>query len=133
MNKPESILQQLQQELTSISTLSQLEQTETKYLGRNGLVNDLLKQIKDIPVAEKKEYGQQVNTVKNEITQLLAEKRSGNYLVTAHNGVNRLYMSYKLGMPLKNYRQLLQLNSAITQFTLDEDGVFTLQMLNGKL
>ena len=65
--------------------------------------------------------------------QLLAEKKSGTYLVAAHNGVNRLYMSYKLGMPLKNYRRLLQLNSAITQFTLDEDGVFTLQMLNGKL
>ena len=74
-----------------------------------------------------------VRRVDDFFKQLLAEKKSGTYLVAAHNGVNRLYMSYKLGMPLKNYRQLLQLNSAITQFTLDEDGVFTLEMLNGKL
>ena len=74
-----------------------------------------------------------VRRVEDFFKQLLAEKRSGKYLVTAHNGVNRLYMSYKLEMPLKNYRQLLQLNSAITQFTLTEDGVFTLEMLNGKL
>ncbi len=74
-----------------------------------------------------------VRRVDDFFKQLLTEKKSGTYLVVAHNGVNRLYMSYKLGMPLKNYRQLLQLNSAITQFTLAEDGVFTLQMLNGKL
>jgi len=74
-----------------------------------------------------------VHRVDDFFKQLLAEKKSGTYLVAAHNGVNRLYMSYKLGMPLKNYRRLLQLNSAITQFTLDEDDVFTLQMLNGKL
>lgn len=75
MNKPDTLLKQLQEELTQINSLSQLEQTETKYLGRNGLINDLLKQMKDIAPAEKREYGQQVNTVKNEITQILSEKR----------------------------------------------------------
>jgi broad specificity phosphatase PhoE len=58
---------------------------------------------------------------------------SGNFLVVAHNGVNRLYMAYKLGMPLRNYRQLVQLNSAVTLFTLDAEGVFTLEFLNSKL
>lgn len=65
--------------------------------------------------------------------ELLSKHNSGNYMVVAHNGVNRLYMAYKLGMPLRNYRQLVQLNSAITQFTLDAQGVFTLQFLNSKL
>jgi alpha-ribazole phosphatase/probable phosphoglycerate mutase len=54
----------------------------------------------------------------------------GKFLVVAHNGVNRLYMAHKLGMPLKNYRQIVQLNSSLTQFTLDEQGVFTLHYLN---
>ena len=66
-------------------------------------------------------------------TELLAKHESGNFMIVAHNGVNRLYMAYKLGMPLRNYRQLVQLNSAITQFTLDEKGVLTLQFLNSKL
>ncbi len=65
--------------------------------------------------------------------EMLTKHGSGNIMVVAHNGVNRLYMAYKLGMPLRNYRQLVQLNSAITQFTLDEKGVLTLQFLNAKL
>ncbi|MGN7787799.1 histidine phosphatase family protein [Niabella sp. 22666] len=54
-------------------------------------------------------------------------------LVAAHNGVNRLYMAYKLGMPLRNYRQIVQHNSVITYFTLDSNGLFTLEYLNTKL
>lgn len=58
---------------------------------------------------------------------------SGNILVAAHNGVNRLYLAYKLGMPLKNYRMLVQENASITMFTLSAEGDFTLQHLNSKL
>lgn len=54
MNKPEFLLKQLHQELAGISNLTQLEQTETKYLGRNGLINDLLKGMKDVPAEEKR-------------------------------------------------------------------------------
>ncbi len=58
---------------------------------------------------------------------------TGNILVVAHNGVNRLYMAYKLGMPLRNYRQLVQQNSSVTCFSLDENGVLTLELLNSKI
>jgi alpha-ribazole phosphatase/probable phosphoglycerate mutase len=71
--------------------------------------------------------------VDNFFTELCNSHAPGNFLVVAHNGVNRLYMAYKLGMPLKNYRQLVQLNSAVTLFTLDAQGIFTLQYLNSKL
>jgi alpha-ribazole phosphatase/probable phosphoglycerate mutase len=64
--------------------------------------------------------------------ELLATRRSGNYLVAAHNGVNRLYLAYKLGMPLRNYRRILQENSSVTLFTLDEKGAFLLERLNAK-
>jgi broad specificity phosphatase PhoE len=63
----------------------------------------------------------------------LAQHRSGNIMVVAHNGVNRLYLAYKLGMPLKHYRKLLQDNSTITMFQLDERGELTLVHLNSKL
>lgn len=59
--------------------------------------------------------------------------KEGNVMVVAHNGINRLYMAYKLGMPLKNYRQLVQENSSITCFTLDQGGTLTLELLNSKL
>ena len=64
--------------------------------------------------------------------ELLATRRSGNYLVAAHNGVNRLYLAYKLGMPLKNYRRIVQENSSVTLFSLDDKGEFLLERLNAK-
>ena len=74
-----------------------------------------------------------VHRVDHFFTELLTKHEEGNFMVVAHNGVNRLYMAHKLGMPLRNYRQLVQLNSAITRFTLDEQGSFILEFLNSKL
>ena len=74
-----------------------------------------------------------VGRVDDFFTELCNSHAPGNFLVVAHNGVNRLYMAYKLGMPLKNYRQLVQLNSAVTLFSLDAQGILTLQYLNSKL
>jgi broad specificity phosphatase PhoE len=54
----------------------------------------------------------------------------GTILVVAHNGVNRFYMAWKLGMPLKNYRRLVQENSSVTMFSLDETAEFSLLKLN---
>lgn len=66
-------------------------------------------------------------------TEMITKHADGSILVAAHNGVNRLYLAYKLGMPLRNYRQIVQHNSSITLFTLDDDGTLTLEYLNTKL
>lgn len=55
---------------------------------------------------------------------------SGNILVVGHNGINRFYLASKLGMELKNYRRIVQENSAITLFSLDETGELSLKLLN---
>jgi alpha-ribazole phosphatase/probable phosphoglycerate mutase len=57
---------------------------------------------------------------------------NGNFLVAAHNGVNRLYLAHKLGMPLRNYRMFFMENSAASMFTLEPDGGFMLRYLNSK-
>jgi alpha-ribazole phosphatase/probable phosphoglycerate mutase len=59
--------------------------------------------------------------------------KEGNIMVVAHNGVNRLYLAYKLGMPLKNYRKLVQENSTVSLFQLNEEGELILVHLNSKL
>lgn len=64
---------------------------------------------------------------------LLKEHAEGNFMVVGHNGINRLYLAHKLGMPLKNYRRIIQENSSITRFTLDADGTLTLELLNSRL
>lgn len=80
------------------------------------------------------ETGTEIVTRVDDFFQSLQKKYSaGNVMVVAHNGINRLYMAYKLGMPLRNYRQLVQQNSSITCFTLDDEGTLTLEFLNSKL
>lgn len=63
-------------------------------------------------------------------TEIVAKHAKGAVLVVAHNTVNRLYLAYKLGMPLRNYRRIAQENSAITLFNLDELGILSLLKLN---
>ncbi|GAB3904268.1 histidine phosphatase family protein [Mucilaginibacter boryungensis] len=71
-----------------------------------------------------------VNRVDAFFTEMLEKHAGETIVVVGHNGINRLYMAHKLGMPLKNYRRIFQENSAITFFELDDKGEFTLKKLN---
>jgi alpha-ribazole phosphatase/probable phosphoglycerate mutase len=76
----------------------------------------------------------QVTTRVTDFFNFLQQQHTeGNILVVAHNGVNRFYLSHKLGMPLKNYHQIIQDNSTITQFTLDKHGLLVLYKLNSRI
>ena len=74
-----------------------------------------------------------VERVNDFFNSLQQQYTGGNFLVAAHNGVNRFYLAHKLGMPLRNYRMLLQENSAATMFTLDAEEGFMLRYLNSRL
>ncbi|GAB3898009.1 hypothetical protein GCM10028803_16870 [Larkinella knui] len=71
-----------------------------------------------------------VSRVDDFFREIQQKQASQTILVVAHNAVNRFYMTWKLGMPLKNYRKLVQDNSTVTVFTLDEEGEFSLLKLN---
>ncbi|SDB98994.1 histidine phosphatase family protein [Niabella drilacis] len=61
----------------------------------------------------------------------LHRKHSGQrVMVVAHNGINRLYLASKLGMPLSNYRRFDMENSAVSYFELDDENVLVLKKLN---
>lgn len=75
MNGTSELLKQFNEDLLKISNLIDFENIETKYLGRNGVVNKLLQNIKDIPAEQRKQYGQDMNKIKSQIEQLLNEKR----------------------------------------------------------
>lgn len=61
---------------------------------------------------------------------LIEQYQGKTVLVVGHNGVNRLFVASQLGMPLKNYRCLVQENSALTLFTLSQHQGFHLLKLN---
>lgn len=62
--------------------------------------------------------------------ELLDKYDNQTVLVVGHNGVNRLFMASQLGVPLKNYRKIVQENSALTLITLDRLQGFSLLKLN---
>lgn len=74
-----------------------------------------------------------INREKSFYDEMLKKYPAGNILVVGHNGLNRLYLSWKLGMPLKNYRKFFLNNAAVTWFTLSINGEFVLKCLNGKI
>jgi broad specificity phosphatase PhoE len=73
-----------------------------------------------------------VQRVEDFFNEVLNRHPSGNILVVGHNGINRLYLAYKLGMNLKHYRRIVQENSSVTLLTLDHHGELMLKLLNSK-
>lgn len=65
-------------------------------------------------------------------SEILHQRKYTNILVVGHNGTNRLYLAWKLGMEVKHYRRIYQENSSITMFSLDDNGALTLKLLNSK-
>lgn len=79
------------------------------------------------------ETGREVITrVDSFFNDVLHQRKDSSILVVGHNGINRLYLAWKLGMDVKYYRRIHQENSAITMFSLDGQGDLTLKLLNSK-
>ena len=62
--------------LTAVTNMADLDALRVEYLGKNGLITGLLKEMKTLSVEEKKTFGQEVNILKDEAAQAIAEKIS---------------------------------------------------------
>ena len=71
----EEILNSLKGELNSITTINSLNEIKAKYLGKKGLVTEMSMKIKDLPKEERKDFGQNLNKLKNDSTNLIEEKK----------------------------------------------------------
>ena len=67
MNNLEQISKNFTEDYALVSSNEALNDLRVKYLGKTGVLKDALKAIKDIPVAEKKAYGESVNVLKKSI------------------------------------------------------------------
>ena len=63
------------QALSTVSNMEELEKIRVEYIGKKGYVTELLKEMKDLSVEEKKTFGQEVNVLKNEVNDKISEKR----------------------------------------------------------
>lgn len=76
MSAIDDVRSQLKSDLASITSVTSLEELHIKYMGRNGKVNVLMQEINNVPVEEKKQFGADMNALKKEIEEKLAEKKS---------------------------------------------------------
>ncbi|MDE5860773.1 MAG: phenylalanine--tRNA ligase subunit alpha [Ruminococcus sp.] len=72
--KMNEIRQAFADKLKSAVNTQALEEIRIEYLGKKGSVTGLMKTMKELSNEEKKTFGQQVNVLKNEITQAISEK-----------------------------------------------------------
>ncbi len=61
--------------LSAVDNMEALEAIRVEYLGKKGLVTELLKDMKNLSPEEKKTFGQAVNVLKEEVTEMVAKKR----------------------------------------------------------
>lgn len=63
------------EEIKKVENNEDLENLRIKYMGKKGLVTDLMKEMKNLSNEEKKTFGQNVNILKNEVNDALNNKR----------------------------------------------------------
>ena len=62
-------------EINSAKTMQELEQVHSKYLGRKGMIAEQFSKISEIPAEERKSFGNEINTLKQRLTEVF-EKRT---------------------------------------------------------
>jgi phenylalanyl-tRNA synthetase alpha chain len=67
MQNLQEIKKEFQSKITNSQNLKDLEDVRLKFLGKEGLIKDLMKNIKDLTIEEKKKFGFEVNKFKNHI------------------------------------------------------------------
>jgi phenylalanyl-tRNA synthetase alpha chain len=69
----DDIVQQFEHALLSCLTTEDVEALRLRYLGKKGIVSDLLRRFKDVPPEEKKTYGEKVNALKGYVENKLEQ------------------------------------------------------------
>ncbi|PIZ64160.1 phenylalanine--tRNA ligase subunit alpha [Candidatus Roizmanbacteria bacterium CG_4_10_14_0_2_um_filter_39_13] len=89
MMSPNNALHTFQEDLKSITSLESLYVLETQYLGKNGILNESLKSMKDLDPEARKVLGQEVNKIKGEIVESISiAKKKLLSMVDENNAVD---------------------------------------------
>ncbi len=69
------IREQALSEANAATTAAALEAVRIRYLGRKGLLQDIMKGLKDVPPAERADVGREANALKKSLESLLRERK----------------------------------------------------------
>ena len=73
----------------NINTLNELNEVRVLFVGKKGLVTNLLDEMNSLNIEDKKEFGKLINDLKNEIIVSLEEKRLGLENVERENKLSK--------------------------------------------
>ena len=73
IEKLDEIKRNFHAETKNVSTINDIEQLKIKYLGRKGIINDLMKIIPTLPSEQRSLFGQQINLLKTDVTNIIEE------------------------------------------------------------
>lgn len=88
-------IEAIKSEIEKAAASGQLEELRIKYLGRKGIIAQLMSSIPALPKEERSGFGQRANVLKNQITALIEEKQKS--LGRSFSGVDTGV--FDLGMP----------------------------------
>ena len=72
--KVTEIKNQLLEDIKSVNTLQDIVEIKSKYIGKNGVISELTKNMKDYTPEERKEIGQIVNVIKTDANEIISSK-----------------------------------------------------------
>jgi len=74
MQELHTLLKQIQLDIQEVSSIEKLEEIRINVLGKKGVLTEQLKMLGSLPAEKRREYGQQVNQLKEQIQILLTER-----------------------------------------------------------
>jgi phenylalanyl-tRNA synthetase alpha chain len=63
-------------ELSNIKDTKTLETFRINFLGRKGILNELIKELINLPIEDRKKFGNEINLLKSHLTEVLAQKQN---------------------------------------------------------
>lgn len=75
MEDLDKILNEALSQVRDANDLTELDKVRVAYLGKKGLITDQLKNLKNIPPEERKDFGQKVNTAKDALQDALTARK----------------------------------------------------------
>ena len=74
MEKTEMILQEAIKEISKIVDKHELMAFSTKYLGKNGILSEQMKILREFPIEEKRSFGESLNILRDKLNDLVKTK-----------------------------------------------------------
>lgn len=73
---PESVRREAEERILAASSVQELEEVETHFLGRKGVVTQLLRSLGSLPPNQRPAFGRQVNEAKQALQELVEKRRA---------------------------------------------------------